>query len=93
MAYPCHARANQRFRLQGQRILVEGLCLDAAGEGRTEGTKVIAYPCHQGANQRWFADGTSLRSELNGKCLDIGKNGNKLELHSCDGSLGQRFYY
>lgn len=93
ITYPCHGEPNQQFTLSRNRIMVEGQCLDIAG-GRTEdGTPVIAYACHGGKNQQWYRDGRTIRSALNGKCLDAGKHGNQIRMYRCDGSIGQRFNF
>ena len=91
ITYPCHGENNQQFTFSRNRIMVEGLCLDIAGERNDDGTPVIAYTCHGNKNQQWYQDGKTIRSALNGKCLDAGKHGNQIRMYRCDGSLGQRF--
>lgn len=91
ITYPCHGENNQQFTFSRNRIMVEGLCLDIAGERNDDGTPVIAYSCHGNKNQQWYRDGKTIRSALNGKCLDAGKHNNQIRMYRCDGSLGQRF--
>ena len=91
IAYACHGGRNQQFAFSNNRIVVEGLCLDVAAAQSADGTPVIAYPCHNNKNQQWYRDGRTIRSALNGKCLDAGKHGNQIRMYRCDGSNGQRF--
>ena len=93
IAYRCHGKANQRFKFVNSQIKVNGQCLDVGGEYQDDGAKVITYRCHGGENQQWFRDGQQIRSTMSGKCLDIGKQGNKLAIYQCDGSRGQQFFY
>ncbi|WGE54421.1 ricin-type beta-trefoil lectin domain protein [Actinobacillus equuli subsp. equuli] len=93
IAYHCHGKANQRFEFVNSQIKVNGQCLDVGGEYQYNGAKVITYRCHGGENQQWFRDGQQIRSSMSGKCLDIGKRGNKLAIYQCDGSRGQQFFY
>lgn len=93
IAYRCHGKANQRFEFVNAYIRVNGQCLDVGGEYQYDGAKVITYHCHGGENQQWFREGQQIRSSMSGKCLDIGKQANKLTIYQCDGSLGQQFFY
>ena len=89
----CHDRSNQQFVLDGNRITINGLCLDVAGENLYPGAEVIAYACHGRANQAWYYDGRHIRNAMNGLCLDAGKTGNWVRMQRCDGSPGQQFVY
>lgn len=92
-AYACQDQSNQRFAVSGNSIRVEGLCLDAHGNNKKDGAKVTARACHGKTGQQWYRDGQTIRSSLNGKCLDAGKYGSQIRLHRCDGSRGQRFSF
>ncbi|WP_107928171.1 ricin-type beta-trefoil lectin domain protein [Neisseria animaloris] len=92
ISYDCHGENNQRFTMSDRSIRVEGLCLDVANEKDGDGAEVIAYKCHGGLNQQWYRDGYTIRSRMNGKCLDAGKYGNQVRMHRCDGSRDQDFY-
>lgn len=92
IAYHCHGKSNQRFKFVKSQIKVNDRCLDVGGEYQYDGAKVITYRCHGGENQQWFRDGQQIRSRMSGKCLDIGKRGNKLVIYQCDGSRGQQFF-
>ncbi|QEY26210.1 lectin [Neisseria zalophi] len=91
ISYNCHGQSNQRFTFKNNSLRVNGLCLDIAEAERRDGAPVIAYACHGGDNQKWYRDGETIRSALNGKCLDTGKGGNRVRMYRCDGSRGQRF--
>lgn len=91
ITYRCHGKSNQQFAFDERRIVVDGMCLDVAGENRNPGAEVIAYACHGKANQTWYYDGRNIRNAMNGFCLDAGKTGNRVSMQRCDGSPGQRF--
>lgn len=92
IAYDCHGEANQRFSFVQDSIRVEGLCLDIAGGSSKAGVKVIAYKCQKSRNQQWFTVGNTIRSKLNGLCLDAQSKGNRVTMQPCDNSAGQQFY-
>jgi hypothetical protein len=77
------------------RSVLSGKCMAAAGNGSSDGTKVVAWKCVAGAaSQQWaaYSDGT-LR--INGKCLDVAgastRLGAKVQLWSCDGRTSQEW--
>ncbi len=50
------------------------LCLAVSNFNRANGARVVLWPCNGGTNQRWIlASNGSIRSALNGKCLDVSK--------------------
>ncbi|SEW09346.1 lectin [[Haemophilus] ducreyi] len=93
ISYRCHGGDNQRFTFYRDSIRVNGQCLDVGSENKFDGARIIAYRCHGGKNQRWFRQGHQIRSEMNGKCLEVGRDRNKLTLQQCDGSRSQQFFY
>lgn len=92
ITYACHGRGNQQFVFDGRRFMVNGMCLDVAGENRNAGAEVIAYPCNGQINQTWYYDGRNIRSAINGFCLDAGKSDNRVRMYRCDGTTGQQFF-
>ncbi|WP_231623903.1 lectin [Neisseria sp. 83E34] len=92
IAHTCHGKSNQQFTFHNDSIRIQGLCLDVAGNQTQDGAPVIAYQCHGKSNQKWYREGKTIRSSLNGKCLDAGKHKNQIRLYHCDGSSKQRFY-
>ncbi|EAV0263247.1 ricin-type beta-trefoil lectin domain protein [Salmonella enterica] len=48
----CINDASQRFTIYTNRLIHNGKCLDAAGQGTSEGTPVILYFCTDNDNQR-----------------------------------------
>lgn len=83
---PCHGRNNQQFTFNRQRLSVNGLCLEAAGEG----DPVAAARCRNDRSQLWWADGDHIRSADNGLCLE--SSGGVISLQRCDSRITQRFY-
>lgn len=68
------------------------LCLDIAGGSNDNGAQVVLWTCHDGLNQLWYREGDTLRSKMNGKCLDVtgaGSFGAKLQMWDCNGYLQQ----
>jgi type 1 glutamine amidotransferase len=67
-----------------------GKCLDVAGAGTTDGTKVQLYTCNGTNAQKWTV-GSTFRAL--GKCLDVSgggtANGTKVQLWTCNGSGAQ----
>jgi hypothetical protein len=78
------------------RITINGQCLDAKGNGTSNGTVVTIYPCHGRDNQRWTVntDGT-IRGVQSGRCLDVHGQatapGSIVELYDCHGGSNQRW--
>jgi hypothetical protein len=98
--YPCHGKANQRFRPtsagDGTFSLVSiesGKCLDVDHARVDDGTPIMQYSCHGGPNQRFKldvdGDGVSLVAVHSGKCLV--RQGGSIVQASCDGTAAQRF--
>ncbi len=73
-----------------------GLCLDVAGGGKTNGTKVQAAACTGGVAQRWVAqqDG-SLRNPNANKCLETeggrSDNNTKTVIWDCNNGVWQKW--
>ena len=71
-------------------------CLDANGQGTTNGTAVIIWDCNGQANQQWNvnANGT-ITGVQSGLCLDANgagtANGTKIILWSCNGGANQQW--
>jgi endo-1,4-beta-xylanase len=54
--YSCWGGNNQKWRLNSDGSIVgvqSGLCLDAAGAGTGNGTRLQLYSCSGGNNQKW----------------------------------------
>jgi hypothetical protein len=73
---------------------IAGKCLDAYGNGSTNGTVVDINTCNGSAAQIWTPapDGTI---RINGLCLDVTGSatakGTKVELWTCNGGANQRW--
>jgi hypothetical protein len=71
-------------------------CLDASGQGTTNGTAAILWDCHGGINQQWNvnADG-SITGAQSGLCLDASGNGTAngtlIQLWTCHGGTNQQW--
>ncbi|MEV8379158.1 family 16 glycosylhydrolase [Kribbella sp. NPDC056861] len=81
----------------GQQINgIAGKCLDVAGSGTTNGTKVQIWDCNGTGAQKWIRAGDGTIRAL-GKCLDIANsstaNGATVRLWDCNGSPGQQWAY
>lgn len=81
----------------GRQLMVYGTkCLDASGQGTTNGTTVVIWDCNGQANQQWNvnANGT-ITGVQSGLCLDANAaataNGTKLILWSCTGGTNQQW--
>ncbi|GIM89897.1 hypothetical protein Ato02nite_016900 [Paractinoplanes toevensis] len=72
-----------------------GKCLDIAGGGATDGTKIQLYTCNSTAAQNWTISGQVWRNPSSGKCLDVAgggtANGTKAQLWTCNGSAAQNW--
>ena len=87
--------ANQQFSYtSGSQLQIAGKCLDANGQGRTNGTKVILWTCNGQANQQWRlnVNGT-VTGVQSGLCLDVSgaatANGSLVQLWTCNGQANQ----
>lgn len=73
-----------------------GRCLDLAGNGTTNGTKLELYDCNGVGGQKWIPQANgSLLNPQSGRCLDDPSgnttNGTQLQLYDCNGSAAQKF--
>ncbi|MFC1436362.1 ricin-type beta-trefoil lectin domain protein, partial [Streptacidiphilus sp. N1-3] len=72
------------------------LCLDASGNGTSNGTKVVTWTCNGQTNQQWQlnANGT-VTGMQSGLCLDVTAkstaNGALAELWTCNGQTNQQW--
>ena len=89
--------ANQQFAYtSGSQLQIAGKCLDANGQGTSNGTKVILYTCNNQANQQWRlnTNGT-ITGVQSGLCLDVSgaatTNGSLVQLWSCTGATNQQW--
>jgi O-glycosyl hydrolase len=87
--------ANQRFSYtSASQLQIAGKCLDANGQGTTNGTKVILWTCNGQANQQWKlnVNGT-ITGVQSGLCLDVSgaatANGSLVQLWTCSGQTNQ----
>ena len=87
--------ANQQFSYTStSQLQIAGKCLDANGQGTTNGTKVILWTCNGQANQQWKlnVNGT-ITGVQSGLCLDVSgaatANGSLVQLWTCSGQTNQ----
>ena len=71
-------------------------CLDANGQGTSNGTAVIIWDCNGQANQQWNVNSNgSISGVQSGLCLDDpGDNtadGTQLQIYTCNGTPAQEF--
>jgi hypothetical protein len=95
IAYTCGSGDNQKWTRtpSGQITVYNGQkCLDAYGQGKTNGTVVGLYDCGSGDNQKWtfYSDGT-IRGVQSGLCLDVDLASYKVTLWSCWGGDNQKW--
>ncbi|MFE0458440.1 ricin-type beta-trefoil lectin domain protein [Kitasatospora sp. NPDC058965] len=68
-------------------------CIDAAGGGNADGTRIDLWTCNGGANQTYTLDRPDGTIQSMGKCLDVTgnatNNGAALELWTCNGGKNQ----
>ena len=89
--------ANQYYLYSaGRELQLAGKCLAAAGNGTTNGTKVITWDCNGTASQKWtFHANGSVTNDLSGLCLDVTAfgtgNGAPVELWACTGGSNQQW--
>ncbi|WP_020521587.1 ricin-type beta-trefoil lectin domain protein [Catelliglobosispora koreensis] len=91
----CSTSAAQQWTVTatGQITVLGGQkCLDAYGQGTSNGTVVGTYDCNGGANQRWAfnSDGT-IRGVQSGLCVDVNQSTFKVQLWSCWGGNNQKW--
>jgi type 1 glutamine amidotransferase len=67
-------------------------CLDVAGSGTADGTKIQLYTCNNSNAQKWTVTANG-PVKAQGKCLDVAggatANGTKAQLWTCNGSGAQ----
>jgi O-glycosyl hydrolase len=92
-----NGNANQQFTYtSGSQLQIAGKCLDANGQGTTNGTKVILWTCGSQTNQQWRlnTNGT-ITGVQSGLCLDVSgaatANGSLLQLWACNGQSNQKW--
>ena len=83
-----------------ESMAATGMCMDAQGDHKADGTKVFMYKCHGHENQRWTVTeaekGESLIVGAGGFCLDVRgthsfKDGTPVQLWKCHYGGNQRF--
>jgi glucose/arabinose dehydrogenase len=79
----------------GPVVGLAGKCLDVAGGGTADGTKIQLYTCNGSAAQVWTVNGQVWRNPQSGKCLDVAggatANGTKAQLWTCNGTGAQNW--
>jgi hypothetical protein len=81
-------------------LVVNGKCLDVAGQSRNKGAKIILYQCTSNQNQNWHYDATSHEWQVYGglggigaMCLDVPNGsstpGTQLQIWDCNGGNAQ----
>ncbi len=73
-----------------------GKCLDASGQGTTNGTAVIIWDCNGQANQQWNVNSNgTITGVQSGLCLDangaVTANGTKIIIWACNGQTNQQW--
>jgi len=99
----CSGKSEQKWDLgsdSGVKNEGTGLCLDIAYCATNDGASVGVFSCHpsnpnsmcKSQNQQWklYSDGT-LRSNLNGKCLQY--DGVNIDMNTCNGGANQKWTY
>jgi beta-glucosidase len=70
----------------------QGLCLDLAGDGNSDGTKVEIYTCNGTDGQQWTEEPNGT-IHADGKCLDVQSGGTAdgtlVQLYTCNGTGAQ----
>ena len=76
-------------------LTVLGNCLDVAGAGTANGTKVDLYPCNGTGAQSWVHQSNGeLVNANSGKCLDdtgFGGSGTQVQIWACADSSNQQW--
>jgi O-glycosyl hydrolase len=89
--------ANQQYTYtSASQLQIAGKCLDANGQGTTNGTKVILWTCGSQTNQQWRLNGNgTITGVQSGLCLDVSgaatANGSLLQLWACNGQTNQEW--
>ncbi|MBB5872547.1 glucose/arabinose dehydrogenase [Allocatelliglobosispora scoriae] len=77
----------------GPIVGLAGKCLDIAGAGTADGTKIQLYTCNNTIAQSWTRNGQTWRAL--GKCLDVSAGATtdnaKVQLWTCNGSGAQNW--
>jgi len=72
-----------------------GKCLDVAGAGTANGTRVQLWDCNGTGAQKWAASGGQLVNTGSGKCLDAtdvsSADGTPLQIWECTGGANQKW--
>jgi hypothetical protein len=86
--YPCHQGPNQQFRLDGNRIVYEGLCFNVPGAA--PGSVVELLSCRERNDADADTQGFYLRGQVvsEDRCLSARGDG-LVQLATCDGSAPQ----
>jgi type 1 glutamine amidotransferase len=78
----------------GPIVGLAGKCLDVAGAGTANGTKIQLYTCNGSGAQTWTVTPNGPVKAL-GKCLDVAgggsANGTKAQLYTCNGTGAQNW--
>jgi len=86
---------DQHWSWSGSSLRTLGLCLDVAGGGTANGTKVQLHDCTGNAAQQWVVSGAGLRNPQSNRCLDAPSgataNGTRLQIWDCNGTAAQSF--
>lgn len=95
ITWACKGSDNQKFKFDGEQLLVGGMCLDVRGNRNVHHAEVVSHPCNGQQNQKWRlnADGT-IQSLMPGeaRCLDLAtENANEIRLRSCTSHPDQKF--
>ena len=81
----------------GKALQVYGnKCLDASGQGTTNGTQVIIWDCNGQPNQQWNTNSNgTITGVQSGLCLDANgsgtANGTKIIIWACHGGANQQW--
>lgn len=91
----CGDKSSQRFAISGNDIRIEGMCLTTSGTGKNKGRRVSVQQCRPSVAQQWYREGQTIRSRLNGRCLEaVGKTGTPVRLAaSCSNKRSRHFSF
>ncbi|MCS4533440.1 RICIN domain-containing protein [Neisseria montereyensis] len=91
----CDDKSSQRFAISGNDIRIEGMCLTTSGTGKNKGRRLSVQQCVPSAAQQWYREGQTIRSKLNGRCLETtGQTGMPVRLAaSCSNKRSRHFSF
>ena len=102
--WSCNGTSGQTilYTASSGHLVVNGGCLDVAGESRNKGAKVIRYHCTSNKNQKWEYDSSSHQWQVyrgllgvGAMCLDVPNDsstrGTQLQIWDCNSGNAQKW--